>query len=162
VNDQMLILEIRILVLRHGKQKVLRALASVGDQTIQQIEQQLAAIENAKKAPRRKATALELATTECRDNPDVADALRALAVAFENRTFLPELRDVQRFLERRGSSRVKYRSRADAAPALIRGLAKIPREELLQLASQPAEASDSDYSLLARAIMGPRGKLNVK
>jgi hypothetical protein len=56
VNDQMLILEIRILVLRHGKQKVLRALASVGDQTIQQIEQQLAAIENAKKAPRRKAT----------------------------------------------------------------------------------------------------------
>jgi hypothetical protein len=47
------------------------------------------------------------------------------------------------------------KSRAMAGPILIRAMARLPLEELRQLAAREGSGGDSDYSLLARAIMGP-------
>ena len=75
-------------------------------------------------------------------------------MAFENRSFLPNLRDVQRFLSRAGTSPQNFKSRATAGPVVIRALSKLPKDELTSLASRDALGGESDYSLLSRAIIG--------
>ena len=97
---------------------------------------------------------MELVASECSKRPDIAEPLRALALRFENRTFLPHMRDLRRFLDPDGSSSRKLRSRSAAAPELIRALAKLTREELLRLSAEDKSAGEDDYAILARAIMG--------
>ncbi|MHB1217448.1 MAG: hypothetical protein ACYC1L_04515 [Alphaproteobacteria bacterium] len=157
MKDQLLDIDVRLLVLRHGRQKVLSTLARLIEQTPEQLEQQLQALSqkpaaSPKKGP--KPSLVEVAASECRDRAEIMEPLRALAVAFENRSFLPNLRDVQRFLDRAGASSRRLKSRAIAGPIVIRALSKLPRDELTNLASQDASRGESDYALLSRAIMG--------
>jgi hypothetical protein len=159
MSDQLLEIDIRLLVLRYGRQRVIRALAGVGEQRPEELEQQLRATEQKRKSsrPRLKPSLVDLAAAETAQRPDISEPLRALAIGFETRTFLPELRDAQRFLDRANASQRKLKSRADAGPALIRTLARLRREDLLRLAAKDESAGESDFSLLARAIMGPSG-----
>jgi len=157
MKDELLDIDVRILVLRYGREKVLAALSRLVEQTPAQLEEQLQALGHKKSAGRRKApnpSLVEVATSECREDPEILEPLRVLAVAFENRSFLPNLRDVQRFLDRAGASPQKFKSRAIAGPAVIRALSKWPKAELASLASRDASGGESDYSLLSRAIMG--------
>lgn len=157
MNQGLLEFDIRLLILRYGRRRVLDALARLGDQTPEELDQQLRTLEKSgdrrRQTNRPKPSALDLAASESRDRPDIAEPLRALAVSFQNRAFLPQLRDVQRFLDRAGSSHGKLTSRAAAAPVLIRMLAKLTRTDLLTL-TETRSSGESDYSLLARAIMG--------
>jgi len=153
VSDQFLQLELRLLILRYGRQRVLQALAQLGEQTPEEVAEQLRAAETKRKAKRPKPSVMDLVEVECREHPEIAEPLRTLAVGFQNRTFLPHLRDVQRLLERIGSARSKPRSRDAAAPVLVRALAGLAREDLLRLAAENSTPGESDYSLLARAIM---------
>ena len=154
MNDQFLEMETRFLILRYGRQRVLHTLARLGEQTPEDLEKLLQSRGEKRKTSRIKPAIMDLVALECHDHPDLAEPLRAIAVRFQNRAFLPHLRDVQRFLDRAGSEPGKMRSREAAAPALIRALGKLPREDLLRLASEDRSSGDSDYSLLARAIMG--------
>lgn len=154
MNDRFLEIDIRLLVLRYGRQKVLRALAQLGEQTFDELEQQLRAVKQKSKVKRRAPSVMELVSSECSKRPDIAEPLRALAIRFENRTFLPHLRDLRRFLDPDGSSSRKLRSRSAAVPKLIRTLAKLTREDLLRLATEDKSAGEDDYAILARAIMG--------
>lgn len=157
MKDELLDIDVRVLVLRYGREKVLAALSRLVEQTPAQLEEQLNALGHKKSVGRRKApnpSLVEVATSECRGDSEILEPLRALAVAFENRSFLPNLRDVQRFLDRAGASPQKFKSRAIAGPAVIRALSKRPKDELTSLASRDASGSESDYSLLSRAIMG--------
>src|ERR1700757_3703107 len=93
-------LEIRLLLLRHGRRKILETLAQLGNQTVEDIERELSFTENRPKKKRVQPGAFEIVTTESQKRPEVAEQLKHLAALFEARTFLPQLRDVQRFLER--------------------------------------------------------------
>lgn len=106
------------------------------------------------KPKRSPASVSDVVSSESQKRPEIAESLQRLASSFEARTFLPQLRDVQRFLERIGSPVRKPKSRAAVMPALIRALARMEPHELKTLASEGAEG-ESDFSLLARAIMGP-------
>lgn len=142
---------------RYGRRAVLDILARLGEQTPEQLEQHLRALEQQPKLNRSKKSKpplVEIAASECRDRADIADALRTLAVSFENRTFLPNLRDVRRFFERIGAPHGAFKSRTLAGPVLIRTLSKLPREELLGLVAKGGLPGESDYSLLSQAIMG--------
>lgn len=157
MKDHLLDIDVRLLVLRHGRQKVLSALARLVEQTPEQLDQQLLALEHKPPARRGggpKLSLVEVAALECRERAEIKEPLRALAVAFENRLFLPNLRDVQRFLDRVGASPQKFKSRTIAGPALIRALSKLPKDELLGLSAQDTSPHESDYALLSRAIMG--------
>src|SRR5438105_6786573 len=158
MSDQLLAIDIRLLILRYGRQRVIRALAQVGDQTPEYVEEQLRAAEQKRKSTRPKPSLLALAAAESVQRPDISEPLRALAISFENRTFLPDLRAAQRFLDRANSSQKKLKSRAMAGPPLIRTLARLTREDLLRLAAEDKTDRESDFSLLARAIMDPSGK----
>ena len=154
MTQELLDLDVRLLILRHGRAKVLQALAVLGEQTVEELERQMQTLGQKTKPKKRAQPALmDLVAEQAGLYPEVSEPLRALAVAFENRTFLPQLRDVQRLLDRIGAPHGKLKSRTAAAPALIRALAKLGPEELARLtADKPG--SYSEYSLLARAIMG--------
>ncbi|MBN9509767.1 MAG: hypothetical protein J0I21_11735 [Alphaproteobacteria bacterium] len=157
MTDNLLDIDVRLLVLRYGRPKVLAALSRLVEQTPAEFEQQLQALARKPSAGRKKAPNLalvEVAALECRDRSEVLEPLRVLALAFENRSFLPNLRDVQRFLDRAGAPAQKFKSRAIAGPVVIRTLSKLPKDELVSLASRDASGGESDYSLLSRAIMG--------
>ena len=157
MTEQLLEIDVRLLVLRYGKEKVLHVLAQLGDQTLEEIEQNLRSIERNPKTnriTRSKPSLTDVVNSEFRDRPEIAELLRVIAVNYENRVFLPHLRDVQRFLDRFGASHGKLKSRAGAGSVLVRALSKLPREELLTLATREGLSRESDYSLLSRAIMG--------
>jgi hypothetical protein len=158
MTDKLLEIDVRLLVLRHGRRNVLGALARLEDRPIEDLERELAAAEKKPKAKRAQPSAAEIAAAECQTRPEISEPLRSLAAAFEGRTFLPQLRDVQRFLERLGSPSRKLKSRAVAMPVLIRALAKLAPDELRRLAATDKSTGDSDFSLLARAIMGSPAK----
>jgi hypothetical protein len=149
-------IDVQLLLLRYGRHNVLQALARTTNQTLEQIEQQLQALAERKAGkPKRAAPSIpELAEAHAKERPDIAEPLRTIAVRFENRTLLPQLRDIQRLLERAGITHGKLKSRTAAAPLLLRTLAKLPPEELAHLLTTEERGKDSDYAILARAIMG--------
>lgn len=154
MTEKNLELELRLLILRYGRQSVLRVLARLGDETLEAFEQRLRSGEEARSPKKAKVSVVDLAEVHCREHPELAEPLRALAVGFQNRTFLPQLRDVQRFLDRLGVVRSKLKSRDAAVPVLVRTLAGLSRDDLNRLV-HAGSSGESDFSLLARAIMGP-------
>ena len=159
MNDDLLEIDLRLLLLRHGRQKVLQALAHLGDETPEQLQHRLNAVEQKRnsrtKGRKQPQSAVDLVKGAAGERQELLEPLRALAVEYENRTFLPQLRDVERFLDRLGAPHGKLKSRSAAAPILVRTLAKLSPEDLGKLRAGDAGQGDSEYSLLARAIMGP-------
>jgi len=153
--DQFLELEIRLLILRYSRKRVLQTVARLSDQTLEDLEHEIENVETKRRAKKPKPTVLEIAASACKEKPEIAEPLRNLAVAFQNRIFLPQLRDVQRFLDRLGFVHGKLKSRVDSATHLFRSLAGLSREELLKLIEGMNSPGDSDFAMLARAIMGP-------
>ena len=60
MNDQLLDIDVRLLVLRHGRQKVLSALASLVEQTPAQLEEQLQLLAQKSPTGRKKGPKLSL------------------------------------------------------------------------------------------------------
>src|SRR5579862_6842789 len=93
-----------MLVLQYGRHKVAHALARAANSTIEDVDRQLTALAEARETrargkKRETLSITELAEVTCHEYPAIADPLRRLALGFHNRTFLPNLRDVQRFLD---------------------------------------------------------------
>jgi hypothetical protein len=157
VTNQLLEIDVRLLVLRYGRQRILKVLARLGDQTLEDLDRQLRTVEqrsNVHRTIKQRQSLSDVVVVASRERPEIAEPLRAIAVNFENRTFLPHLRDVQRFFDRIGAPQQAAKSRAEIGPALIRALSKLKREELVMLAARDGAPRESDYSLLSRAIMG--------
>jgi hypothetical protein len=156
--DDLLKLDVQLLLLRYGRRKVLDMLATLGEQTGEQLELELelrTAQGRRTKRVRKKSSAVEVLPEISSPTPEVAEALRVLATRYENRMFLPQIRDVQRFLDRLGVAHKTLRSRRDAARRVMIALSKLTLDQLMQLTKLP-ESNSSDYADLAREIMGRR------
>jgi hypothetical protein len=156
MTDKTLDLEVRLLILRYGRRRIIDALAGLGEQTVEELESELAAAFE-RKARRNdrpeERSASDIIAEACRDRPEIGGLVTTLVNRFENRTFLPQLRDVVRFLDRAGISHGKLKSRRASVSKLISALASLNASELRQLASPPQGESDNDFALLAREIM---------
>ena len=87
-------------------------------------------------------------------NPEKADTLRSLDVRFSNKTFLPELRDVRRFLENHSVPSKSVKSRVDARPKLFRVLASLDSSELSSLSEQMDSGGYSSLGIISDHILG--------
>jgi hypothetical protein len=156
MNDQILALELRLLILRYSRRRIIDALARLGDQTREEVESELnVALERKTRRnskPKQRPTS-DLIADACRDSPETVEPVTTLVSRFENRTFLPQLRDVVRFLDRAGISHGKLKSRRASTPRVVAALAKLNAEELRQLAAPPIPGVENDFALLAREIM---------
>lgn len=154
MREDYLELELRFLLLRYGKRKVLATLAKLGDQTTEELQVILGELAKKPKTKRKQKSLSELVEKECKDKPEILGVVKALATRFENKQFLPQLKDVQRFLEQVGNFRGKARARTTAAPKVIKVLAGLSKDELDQFADYGIGPDDNDFAILAQALMG--------
>lgn len=146
-------LEIRLLLLRYGRRRVVEALARLGDQRVEDVEREISSSECKTKRKRSQPSSLDIVASEGKKRPEIAHYLNQLANSYEARTFLPQLRDVVRFLEQGGVTVGRPKSRTAAAPTLFRALGKMEPAELRRLTTSSPSEADGDFALLARAIM---------
>ncbi len=119
------------------------------------------------KPKRAQPTLPDLVAAQAAEHPEIAEPLRALFVGFENRTFLPQLCDVQRFLDRVGVAPGKLKSRTAAAPLLIRALGKLRPDAAREAYGQAEQrqrvlsprASDNGDSAASQAARDQRNEM---
>jgi hypothetical protein len=156
VNEQILALELRLLILRYGRRRIIETLANLGDQTPEEVERALAAAVERKALRNSRSNERpisDIIQEACRDRPEIMEQVSTLVGRFENRTFLPQLRDVVRFLDRTGVAHGKLKSRRLSISKVISALARLNQAELQQLAALPGAEGESDLAVLAREIM---------
>ena len=112
-------LELRLLVARHGRAQIAKALSTIEGVDVALIDDDIKSYERKKakkEAQRRPERSIEEMVRQANPRHAVRDLVEKLARAYKERDFLPEFRDVRRFLESRRISVGKFRSRSDAFP----------------------------------------------
>ena len=156
-NKTLLDLELRLLIARHGKTRVSEVLSAIGDVDLTVIDTGITDYEEKakrNKTQRRPRKSIEEMVRNA--NPDSLDAKRLiekLARAYENKEFLPELREVKHFLESRRVPVAKFRSRADALPTVLRVLAQYELDDL-QVLGENRRVRGSDLGIITDQILG--------
>jgi hypothetical protein len=159
MSKDLLTIEARVLLLRYGRKRLLEAFAALSNESPEQLESDLnlalTAAEHQKARPRSKTvSASELTAHFSIEDPDKVQALKSLAIRFDNHAFLPGLKDVQRFLDRMGSTHHRFRSRREASREVMVILSRLQANDLKQLLVAPDDGRGSDFALLAEEIMG--------
>lgn len=156
-NETLLDLELRLLIARHGKRRVSEVLAAIGEVDLTVIDNEIKAYEEKakrNKTQRRRRKSIEEMVRNA--NPDSVDAERLiekLARAYENKEFLADFREVKHFLESRHVAIVKFRSRADALPTVLRVLAQYKLDDL-QVLDENRRVHRSDLGIITDQILG--------
>ena len=88
----------------------------------------------------------------CVKHPERAKRLRTLHARYQSKSFLPELKDVKRFLERHGDVG-SLKSRLDATPKVLHRLAEVPLDVLDELASTPEQRGYSSLGAISDEIL---------
>ena len=157
-DETLLDLELRLLVARHGKAQIAKTLSAIGDVDVTLVDSGVKAYEDnagrnrARRRPRKSVE--DMMRGISLEDPDTAVLVERLARAYEEKDFLPEFRDVRRFLESRRISTAKLRSRADALPTVVRELARFSLDELQTLDERRLDRG-SDLGIIADQILGP-------
>lgn len=139
--------EVSLLLAKYGKRALLAALARKLNLEEGELERTLNEIPSARQSRRSGGRASPPALIESlvSKHPEKGDQLKALLARFENRDFLPELRDVRRFFEDHSRDVGRPRSRQQAFPKLLSLLAEL---DLMELNSILEGATRSSYSAL--------------
>ena len=148
-------INLKLLVLQHGRPRVLQSLAHISEVSEENIKNQLASIAKAKAA---KSAKTRPTSDELLARMDLPTAKRELLFSlmreFENKRFLGEMRLVGKFLREHQVGTVP-KTRLLALPKVLQILADMPESELENLLSDSANQNGgSGFSNLAGAIMG--------
>lgn len=147
--------EVALLLVKYGKNSVLGALGKQLELTPDQLETLLqsppARKSNAR--PKRSPSLIDLVTRLVQQHANKADALRKLCARLENRTFLPELKDVRRFFDRHGQPLGSTKSRSEALPRVLKLLAELDVNELEGLCQSQPENTRSSLGLISDEIL---------
>ncbi len=149
-------IEVRLLVVKYGFEKVLTALAQAGNTNIEDLRSMLQELERRPKSSQKKRpqqTAEQIVNKLDVDGPEKGELLKTLAHRFDSRVFLPNLRDVRLFLQEHGNEGVP-KARHRAAEPLFRYLADLPLSELRGMVSVEGSQQSSWYSDLSAQIIG--------
>ena len=158
MSTELIQIEVEILLLKYGEDSVLKALSAAIVSTEEELRKKIDALKEKKakttKGRRTKKQPLDIAEEVIARSPN-KDQLMNLAISYQNRQFLPQLRDVRRFLGRFGI-RKNVKSRNDATRVVFECLNRYSQEELESLASDSNAEGQSSFSKLAGHIMGDR------
>ena len=158
MNQNLLPIELRLLVLKYGPRRVLETFAEIKEVSVEEIERQVRQCSehpNARVSKDHKSEAIENLVAALK----VSDAAKensilTLARQFELGAFLPTLREVSGFLSRHGLERRHLKSRRQSLPIVLKALGDLSAvglDELIKdMRSSPV---DGDYELLANQIM---------
>lgn len=161
MKDELLKLDMELLLLRYGRQRVLSALADLEDWSVQSLEVKLASLRT-KKLTRQVSKAgkslVEILQDKVADDPSRLASLRPIVIGYENGTLLPSLKAVQRFFESRGETPPKAKSRKLAGQAFLNLILDMDAADLDDLRRKNVDDGQSDFSLLSKAILGGQAR----
>ena len=159
-DKALLDLNLRLLVAQHGKERVSEALSAMSDITVDKMRDDIEAFGKSlrmRRAPRSVKNSTKNIEELIRDaNPgssEAASIIEQLARAYENKEFLPALRDVVRFLASRSALSTTLRSRAAALPTVIKVLAQCELDELRSL-DRRRQTQGGDLGVITDQILG--------
>lgn len=151
-------LEVSLILLKYGKEALLKTLArrmQLSDEALRLELEKLALRAEYPSASKKKAIRPFSLDSVLIGREEKAGPLRQLCARFENRTFLPELKDVKRFFDRHGMPAPIWKSRSLAQASLFRFLADLDVTELYKLLDEgPAGAEASSLGLISDEILG--------
>ncbi|WP_321967688.1 hypothetical protein [Burkholderia cepacia] len=142
--------EIELLLLRYDQSTVLSALAKHLQLSEIELEEKLSIVLKRRRAqPRTKAPSSSQFSMDrlLKGRENKEKPLRQLYAKFENRTFLPELKDVKTFLDKNKKSSTSIKSRTSVKSKIFQLLAELELDTLEKLASEE-NAEKSAFSSL--------------
>lgn len=155
---ELLDIEVSLLLLRHGKEALLSSIArriQLSDEALRQEFDALLRIKITPPPQKKYVPKRFVLDSLLKGREDKARYLHQLCARFENRTFLPELKDVKRFLDKHGQSTSNAKSRILAQASLFRVLADLEVSELMKLSAEPPVGSQaSSLGLISDEILG--------
>ncbi|MSU60073.1 MAG: hypothetical protein EXS35_18200 [Pedosphaera sp.] len=155
MHADLLDLEVQLLVLKHGRQRIVRSLAGISEVSEADIERQLSAACSAKSAKERTSppTITELVERAEITSSSKRERVATLLREFEQKRFLPERRLVDRFCFEHGS-KVAAKSRTAALPTVLKILTTLSDDDLDELLDSVRNGGGSSgFAQLAAAIM---------
>lgn len=150
---------LQLLIAQFGRKSVLDALAGLTDATPEQLQDEIAKLEAARRAKssKREKSLDELLASLPPVGGQTKELLVQLGRMFESKQFLPNLRDAEDFLRRRGVLGVKYKSRKKVLGPILKCLSEMPESELGSLVAHSINTGGkSDYAILANQLMGKK------
>jgi len=156
MNEKYIELEIRLLLLKYGKAKILNLIERISEKPVEDLDNKLRNVEKKQKVKAKDVKILthDLIDVEISDVPEVISLVRILISRYENKVFLPQLKDALRFIERTGLECGNIKTRRAATKTVIKALSKLSLEELSRLVHDFTATKESDFSILARGLMG--------
>ena len=156
-DTTLLDLELRLLIVRHGRAQVSEALSAIDEVDLDAIDSGIKVYEDntwKNKPQRRPRKSIEEMMRDVKpDSVDAERLIRKLVIAYENKEFLPQFRDVRRFLESRRIQVEKFRSRAAALPVVLSVLAELQTDHLQELDANRL-VGESDLGIISDQILG--------
>lgn len=157
-QTEFLRLQLAILTLQHGERAILESLATLRGQAIADLEAILVDIDKigharTKKPPAAKVPGFTIESV-LSAHPEKADLIRSIQTRYENRTFLSELKDVRRFLDRYGQPTKTLKARNEAFPKVVRVLVELPISELEVMLSSVPSDEFSGLGVISDQILG--------
>jgi hypothetical protein len=149
--------QLRPLVARFGRTRVLQALRAVSETGVAQLEPEIAdaGVKKPGKPPRQQKTVEEMVASLRLASEEAQRLMVQLGHLYESRQFLPNLHDADEFLRRNAASLRKCKSRKEALRPVLQALSGMPASELAELVDQTNHVSgQSDYAILANELMG--------
>jgi hypothetical protein len=154
---EILDLEISLLLLKHSRRSVLQAIARrerLSDDVVEQEFRSLLSVNNASNRKKKSSPKPFDIDSVISGREDKALLLRELNARFENRTFLPELKDVKRFFDRHGGHSTVLKSRILSQSSLFRLMADLEVVELKKLTLEsPTQREFSSLGLISDEIL---------
>lgn len=151
-------LELRLLIARYGRAKVVTVLSRIGKTDLKEVG---AAVQDYEESVSRRQSRRKYAqaTTEflqsCENaTPEARRLLEILSRAYEDREFLPELRDARDFLRRHGIPATRFRSRQAAFPAILRTLSERTEAELASIDEERRDLR-GPMTIISEHLLGP-------
>jgi hypothetical protein len=147
--------EVTLLLAKYGKSALLEALAKKLELTPDQLEATLQTPPNRKSIShsRKKPPPVDLVKQLSHEFPNKAHLLQTLYERFENRAFLPELRDVRRFFEQHARRLRASKSRPESFEEVLKLLAELDVAELESLCQARPENAYSSLGLISDEIL---------
>jgi len=159
VDKDLLAIEVRLLLVKYGYVQLTQALATIKDSSVEKIEDDIRKLESSRSKSKTHTRSInDIITKLIADNPIKAKELKALAIMYNNRSFLPQLRDVKQFLAKYSSDRGVSNSRASAASQVFLTLSALSISQLQEYLTTSETDNSSDLAIFSDQILGNKQK----
>lgn len=157
-SKEYLSLHLSLLLAQHGESSLLEALAPLLGSRPEDLHARLADVHKVGHA-RPKRTAVVAKAGESIERllaayPEKADILRQIQARFVARTYLPELKDVRRFLDRHGQPSTSLKKRDEGFPRVARQLVHLTLDELQSVLNEHGPSDYSSLGVISDQILG--------